>query len=398
MAESAGVRRRLVVCCDGTWNKPDREGHTTNVVRLVRAVKPETADGIAQIVYYHSGVGTGNFVDRLAGGSTGIGLSANVRSAYAFIIDNYLDGDEIFLFGFSRGAYTARSVAGLIGHVGLLRKRDMCNFDEVWDYYRLPTDKRDTLENSFLANFPDRVARDQLRIRCIGVWDTVGALGIPNSGFCSSEFQFHDTNLSPRVDFAFQALAIDEQRAPFIPAIWKTQLTPGQVVEQVWFAGVHSNIGGGYLEHELSDIAFFWMVSRISPLLEFDFDYIAAQAYRGRPYSTGKLQDSFTWAWRLLLHRRRNRKICETDDTERIHESVWMRAYDVNGKPDPAPYRDDAFKAFLKANENRKAPISADEQKILGLMQSTLPEKILPREFGRLSFCDRLVTALGGSG
>src|SRR5689334_11453401 len=239
------MRRRLVVCCDGTWNKPDREGHTTNVVRLVRAVKQQTAGGIAQIVYYQPGVGTGNFIDRLAGGGTGIGLSANVRAAYSFIVDNYLDGDEIFLFGFSRGAYTARSVAGLIGHVGLLRKRDMCNFDEVWDYYRLPRVQRDRLESAFLAKFPDRVPREQVRIRCIGVWDTVGALGIPHSRFCRSEFQFHDTNLSPRVDFAFQALAIDEQRAPFVPAIWKTTPTPGQTVEQVWFAGVHSNIGGG---------------------------------------------------------------------------------------------------------------------------------------------------------
>src|SRR6266702_3910421 len=107
-------KRRLIVCCDGTWNKPDREATTTNVVRLVRSIRSETAGGISQIVFYHPGVGTGNFLDRWIGGGTGIGLSENVRSVYAWFIDNYQDGYEIFLFGFSRGAYTDRSVAGII--------------------------------------------------------------------------------------------------------------------------------------------------------------------------------------------------------------------------------------------------------------------------------------------
>ena len=105
--------RRLIACCDGTWNKPDRQRHTTNVVRLVRSIDACTEDGISQIVYYRPGLGTGNFVDRWIGGGTGIGLSENVRSVYAWLLDNYRHGDEIFLFGFSRGAYTARAVPGI---------------------------------------------------------------------------------------------------------------------------------------------------------------------------------------------------------------------------------------------------------------------------------------------
>jgi uncharacterized protein (DUF2235 family) len=177
-------KRRLIACCDGTWNTPDRYGHTTNVVRLVRSIRTSAADGLSQIVYYHPGVRTGNVVDHWIGGGTGIGLSENVRSAYAFFVDNYKDGDELFLFGFSRGAYTARSVAGMMAHVGLLRKHHMENFDQVWDYYRLPEKERDQQEQEFLANFPDRVDRNHLIIKCIGVWDTVGSLGIPGSHFC----------------------------------------------------------------------------------------------------------------------------------------------------------------------------------------------------------------------
>ena len=117
--------RRLVVCCDGTWNSADRGGAATNVVRMARTIKSVADDGTTQIVYYHPGVGTGNGLDRLIGGGTGVGLSRNVRDAYTFIVNNHRPTDEIFLFGFSRGAYTARSVAGLIGVIGLLPPRQM---------------------------------------------------------------------------------------------------------------------------------------------------------------------------------------------------------------------------------------------------------------------------------
>lgn len=401
-AATTPTRRRLIACCDGTWNRPDRtRGSATNVIRLVRAIRPCTDDGISQIVHYHPGVGTGNLVDRLAGGSTGIGLSENVRSTYGFFVDNYRDGDEIFLFGFSRGAYTVRSVAGMMGHVGILRKRHMHNFDQVWDYYRLPEEQRNHEEKTFFSHFPGRVPADQVEIRCIGVWDTVGSLGIPDSHFCKDAYEFHDTNLGPGVHFAFHALALDEQRKPFKPAIWKPCPTPRvtQTLQQVWFPGVHSNIGGGYPEHVLSDAPLFWMAAKVAPLLDLDRDYLCMQAHadrEGKPrYATGELVDSRTGSWKLFP--RSPRKPLATDPSERIHESAVLRANNVNGPCVPSPYRDAAFRALLQQNAARIEPLSDYEKSILAAIPNVEPEVVLEREPRMRSVCDRLVTFFGGS-
>lgn len=397
MPEQAPAKRRLIACCDGTWNKPDSHGGSTNVIRLARAIKPRGADGTSQILYYHPGVGTGNFVDRLLGGSTGIGLSANVRATYAFFVDNYQDGDEIFLFGFSRGAYTARSVAGMMGHVGIVRKRDMHNFDPLWDYYRLPVEERKLHEKSFLANFADRVPAEQIVIRCIGVWDTVGSLGIPDSPFCRTAYSFHDTTLGPGVEYAFHALAIDEQRGPFQPTIWQVKAKPRvqQSVEQTWFAGVHSNVGGGYPEHELSDAALFWMCAKLAPLIDLDREQLCAQAERKRKYAKGRLVESRTGSWKLFPPAAR--KICATDPSERIHESVWRRLAGEEGPPLPHPYRDPEFRTFLEAHKDRMQPLSDYELGLIRDLHTVEAEKTLPRAHHRMSFCDRIVESLGGS-
>jgi uncharacterized protein (DUF2235 family) len=394
--EQGPLKRRLIACCDGTWNKPDSYGGSTNVIRLARAIRPRSAQGISQILYYHSGVGTGNFVDHLLGGGTGIGLSGNVRSAYAFFVDNYQDGDEIFLFGFSRGAYTARSVAGMMGHVGIVRKHDMYNFDALWDYYRLPVDERSRHQN-FLANFPDRVPAEQVTIRCIGVWDTVGSLGIPDSHFCQKAYSFHDTDLGPGVEFAYHALAIDEQRGPFQPTIWHSNPNPrvNQTLEQVWFAGVHSNIGGGYSEHELSDAALFWMCSKLTPLLDIDRDQLCAQAERSRRYGKGRLVDSRTGSW--MLFPAAKRAICQTDASERVHESVWRRLSKDDGPPLPSPYRDEQFPTLLTGLADRMERLSQFETDILRDLRTVSPQKVLPRSHRVDTLCDRLVRWLGGS-
>lgn len=396
------TKRRLIACCDGTWNSPDRYGHTTNVVRLVRSIRSCTAEGISQVTYYQPGVGTGNVLDHLVGGGTGIGLSENVRSAYAFFVDNYQDGDEIFLFGFSRGAYTARSVAGLMAHVGMLRKHHMENFDEVWDYYRQTEAVRNREEATFLAHFPDRVPRDQLTIRCVGVWDTVGSLGIPNSRFCSRTYRFHDTTLGPGVEYAFQALAIDEHRKPFAPSVWKANPAPRvqQVVEQAWFAGVHSDVGGGYPEHVTSDAPLFWMASRLmqphpngEPLVDLDPEYLCAQADRRHPYGTGMLHKSLTWWWKATTGSI-DRTICETDpSSEWIHQSVYWRA---EGKSGVSSYGTRKFRKILDCKKERMAPLSEYESMLLAMMERVRPEKILSKSLRRLSFCDKLIGLLGG--
>ena len=167
-------------------------------------------------MHYHQGVGTGNFLDRLAGGGAGIGLTASVKACYGFLVDNYREGDENFLFGFSRGAYVARALGGLIGTIGIMRKHNMDRFAEVWNWYWQPKDKRDPKILEELAS--DR--HKDIDIECIGVWDTVGALGIPGSRFCAPTFAFHETGLGSHVRHAFQALAIDERRGNFQAAVW----------------------------------------------------------------------------------------------------------------------------------------------------------------------------------
>jgi hypothetical protein len=289
--------RRLILCCDGTWNAADAGPSATNVVRMLRCIAPAAVDGRPQIVRYNSGVGTGNPLDRLLGGALGVGLGPAIRDLYAFLVNNYMLGDEIFLFGFSRGAYTARSIAGLVGSIGLLHPCEMGRFMEAWGWNQLPRDQRDP--GALDVCFPLR--RRNVPIRCIGVWDTVGEMGVPRNRLlkgwspCAQTYKFYDTTLGAHVQYAFQALAIDERRAPFEPVLWNTvqEPTPDQVIRQVWFAGVHADIGGGYAEHGPADISFLWMLAQVEPLLTLDLDALAHERDTTEEYGRGMLNESF---------------------------------------------------------------------------------------------------------
>ena len=337
--------KRIIVCCDGTWNDEESGGEVTNVVRMSRAVLPLDERGtqpIHQVVYYHPGVGTGNRVDKLLGGGIGAGLSHNVQECYAFIADNFVPGDEIFLFGFSRGAYTARSIAGLIGWSGMLRKADMDEFQVLWHGY-----KAKNLSNPIdvLPRFPDR--HEVVRIKCVGVWDTVGALGIPGAGHVFSDaknlYQFHDTNLGPRVENAFHALALDETRKDFEPTLWAQTAEgkdAGQVLRQVWFAGAHSNVGGGYPEHGLSDVALAWMAAQVEPMLALNTDYVTTRQDRRDEWAMGRLYDSATGPIWSALPRERRRPFTKEPQAatyEALHPSAIGRAA-KGAQPRPGPY------------------------------------------------------------
>lgn len=301
------AKTRWIVCCDGTWNTPDevKDGQAcpTNVAKIAMAISggPNQA-GISQRVHYHKGVGTGKF-DHFRGGALGWGLSKNVQDAYMFLVENYDETgpDEIFLFGFSRGAYTARSVAGLIRNSGLLRRQYAGKLDEAYALYRDRTDE--THPNAMESRLFRKSYATEVRINFIGVWDTVGALGIPvdfpGVQLFNDYWKFHDVQLSTFVDNAFQALAIDERRKPFGPSIWQQQPNAvNQRLEQVWFAGVHSDIGGGYPQTGLSDIALAWMADRAAQCgLELSFKNagIAVMREAGMP-----LHDSMTWYYRAF--------------------------------------------------------------------------------------------------
>jgi uncharacterized protein (DUF2235 family) len=299
--------KRLVVCADGTWNEPEQEGEpeqggSTNVLKLLRAVSSRANDGVEQVRYYARGVGTNNKVDSWLGGAFGFGLSENVLDCYRFLANNYCSGDEIYIFGFSRGAFTARSLGGLIGAIGFIHPRRLGRLPQGWAYYRTPPKQRRTPQaQAALQSTGERLI--DIPIKCLGVWDTVGSLGIPFSflkNVGARRFEFHDVKLGKLVENAFHALAIDEQRKAFSPALWdETGKGANQVVEQVWFPGVHSNVGGGYADQGLSDIALSWMMEMVRKHTHLDLDdvYISENVH---PRADATLYNSRSAYWRFL--------------------------------------------------------------------------------------------------
>jgi len=261
--------KRLIVCCDGTWNRPDHIDQgvaaPTNVAKISLALADEDDAGNPQLFYYQAGVGTRRR-ERLLGGGFGVGLSRNVQECYRFLVDNYERGDKLYFFGFSRGAFTARSTVGLVRNSGILRPGNRTRIREAYALYRNP-DKDSEPRGIAAELFRRTYSHSEIYVDFVGVWDTVGALGIPIDGFrppmLSRLWTFHDTTLSRYVLNAYHAIAIDERRRPFRPTIWvKKDDAQDQTLEQVWFAGVHCDIGGGYRDPGLSEIPLLWMAEK----------------------------------------------------------------------------------------------------------------------------------------
>ncbi|MGE3143679.1 MAG: DUF2235 domain-containing protein [Hyphomonadaceae bacterium] len=279
--------KRLVVCCDGTWSTLANK-YPTNVALTARSVASDDADGNPQIVYYDDGVGVDVGRTSIIEAAFGEGLDYKMLEAYEFLTLNYAPGDQIYLFGYSRGAYTVRSLAGLVRKCGVLKRRHAHRAREALALYRnraLAVDSPEAQEfrQAYAAAWPKLDASGlntimgqgaassayDLRIRFLGVWDTVGALGIPRTApFANSvnkKYEFHDLALSRAVLSARQAVAIDERRNPFQPTLWSNLAAfnqPGQParVTQMWFPGDHGGVGGGCASMALSGAALLWMV------------------------------------------------------------------------------------------------------------------------------------------
>lgn len=263
------MAKKLAVFFDGTWNRMDKKTSggvpcATNVVRLFEALLPYDGNGDPQIAHYLEGIGTRK-MERMRGGGFGYGISNNIKEGYRFIASNYDPGDEIFLFGFSRGAFTARSLAGMIYNMGILKREKFYLVNEAYAGYKNKGDDWHPKGPKALA-FKQAHTWGNEKIRFIGVWDTVGALGAPfgimMGWFVGKIFQghFHDVKLNPSIESAYHGLAIDERRWPFRPTLW--ELSPQHNLanfEEKWFPGVHSNVGGGYPDPALSDLALHWM-------------------------------------------------------------------------------------------------------------------------------------------
>lgn len=288
-------KKRLVFCFDGTWNRIDAP-NPTNVVLTAESVLPLGEDGITQVIYYDEGVGTAKG-ETITGGVFGEGVNQNLADAYRHLIFNHTPGDDIFVFGFSRGAFTARSFVGLIRNCGIVARCHAGRVNEAVDLYRsrAPNDEPGREKaRRFRADFaPDMCVEEGeeawrrqfvpgyvadsaplLSICYLGVWDTVGALGVPSRFFISKlmngGLSFHDTSLSAIVRSARHAVAIDETRLDFEPTLWtgfdemnaKAGKKPDDAdapYQQKWFPGVHGSVGGGGDFHGLSDQALDWI-------------------------------------------------------------------------------------------------------------------------------------------
>lgn len=332
--------KRLIVCNDGTWNSPDQEDNgipsPTNVVKIYNALAEQDDQGVLQLKYYHPGVGAGGgILNAITGGAVGAGLSSHIRSAYEWIARHYEDGDEIYLFGFSRGAFTSRSLAGLCDR-GLLDLDETMPAKDRWE--RVDAAYRNYRENR--TNGPvSKWAKAEwvfhhearsLPITFLGVWDTVGALGVPddlellNLFDDPDKWKFHDTKLNRRIKTARHAMAIDEVRASFTVTRWSNASSHPNAKE-VWFPGVHSDVGGGYAQSDLSDGALLWMIEEAERVGLCYRDRVKQQI---KPDALGVLHNSFKGAFSKLRSRPRNVAPLASDQSDQFHESAITRQKD----------------------------------------------------------------------
>jgi uncharacterized protein (DUF2235 family) len=294
--------KRIVLCFDGTWNSPESE---TNVYKLFTALGPPTAE---QVGFYYTGVGAeGSALERVIEGATGEGILEKIRQGYDDLAKIYEPGDQIFLFGFSRGAYAARCLANMVASFGLPTRYWKSEDPGTSEYTK-------ELGDVIFGEYRNRAYRDdlplQLRDHClakasvemVGVWDTVGSLGLTAAFGKVNPIRYGwlDPGWHPNILHSYQALAIDERRPSFAPLRWTDGPGPNDPehgMEQVWFPGVHSDVGGGYKGSQQAECALGWMMIKARRLgLEFDrkleFDYTLQT-----PDEFGKVHESWRAFW-----------------------------------------------------------------------------------------------------
>ncbi len=343
---------------DGTWNSAYVEGKRddgskvikpSNVLKLARAVAAQS-DTMPQVVYYDTGVGSlsrfrgmSNFLlrktDRILGGVWGAGFESNVEDALTFLIHNYQPGDEVLVFGFSRGAATARALTRVIDWLGGVPAKGDAYFLPVFYRFFIKHKGRKTFEELkkqlHKKHPPERVlfgAMVPVTIDFIGVWDTVLSLGgrvLP----VTNRRYYLDLQVAACVTHARQALAIDERRYDFSPAIWRGYDREQQTLKQRWFAGVHSNIGGGYVNDGLANITWRWMLKEIQAVIpDFAINADFRRFYRG--YIQDELMNSRKWFYRIkdfvLRHNGTRTMVTLLDDSHadaelKIHHKALQR-------------------------------------------------------------------------
>jgi uncharacterized protein (DUF2235 family) len=265
--------KHLIVCCDGTWQTKDQT-YPTNVARIFKAF--DNVKNEKQIAYHDNGVGTANIFSKIFGGAFGWGLDKNILEAYQFLCNHFAPGDHIYCFGFSRGAYTVRSLCGLLYKCGLVRTGKPADMKNAMSLYRNREIKPDDPESVTFRNefsYQNSLTNNRPWITFLGCWDTVGSLGVPDLSekfaldkFLNKKYRFYDTELSFIVKHARHAVSLDEKRKVFdiTPMDLSNKARGKTDLKQIWFAGDHGCIGGGELNNQLqSSVTLNWMVDEL---------------------------------------------------------------------------------------------------------------------------------------
>ncbi len=402
--------KRIIILCDGTWKKVDSQ-YPTNVVRLAQALLPVDAVGVPQIPIYVPGVGTGKGVtgfsraaDKWLGGALGWGLLDNIAEAYRHLIFLYEPGDEIFVFGFSRGAYTARSLTGLIRSTGIIPRDQLYNLPIAINRYRTVGDDRthpnseeshrhrkemsphivtSDLELAWRkANLDTTSANDlyRLTVAYLGVWDSVGALGVPRhlsvaGWFNRKKYQFHDADLSSMVKSARHAVALDERRPSYEPTRWtnlpamQDSVPDGETLFQERFMlGDHGSVGGGGDILDLSSIGLTWIIEGAQHV-DLGFDQRVLQTIKHQHNPQGPLRNMSKkpgLADKVFRLSQRDRK--GPDSIAELHPSVLLRiAAEYAGAGSPR-YRPGS----LKRLDQTKLEVAASDEAARVFSRQTL--------------------------
>ena len=322
--------KNIVVFSDGTGQEGGK-GYNTNIYKLFNMIEDRTSK---QVAFYDPGIGTG--WRKATGNIGGMGISKNIQQCYKFIFENYESNDRIFLFGFSRGAATVRSLSSFIHYFGILPKSRPELIKKAYKIYKISNiDKRKRKAQEFLSKHHTMWTK----IKFIGCFDTVAALGLPFKaasvfldGIPGFRHKFHNFRLSESVENAYHAVAIDDERLTFHPLLWDKETLDYQEVQQAWFCGMHTGVGGGYKDHGISDIPLVWMTEKATKHGLLIYPHHKVEIAED---ANGFMNDSRGKPLTKLYRRKVRTWDPNREDKPVVHESVLKRTQNRKNQKDP---------------------------------------------------------------